>query len=463
MECEDGSDEQSCDLWKCANDEKQCTGGQCLPVSYFCDGKSDCNDHSDELQCNSTCDGYQCSNSYCISSTLRCNGVNDCTGGEDEQNCECSSNDFKCNTGSECIPKNQVCDNIAQCTDRSDEWQCVQLDGVQLFAKKESEIAMKVCSDNWTDIWSNFVCQSLGFTETKTTNFRTNENSTENFVGYLKLKDNSSLNSSKSLTGYLEPASTSCETVEIKCSSKHLCGDFGGKDPLSMEMWPSVVYLHNTKTHKSCTSSLVKRNWILSSYSCVHSIDESLLPEQWEAISSKSRVANEQNLTKRSVSRIISHPGIKFEKFRYFNDSVLVELSVPYDLSDEVNTICLPEQVVDNKQPCVSAGWSYESPGVFKQFSRYLSEPLMQTDLCNSTEHFNGFLTEQEICVASGEMEASNMEIGSPLMCLAENGLWQLQGMLSYRGGYGRSSKPSLYNAILESVPWVENTIAFGV
>ncbi|KAL4119616.1 hypothetical protein QTP88_012414 [Uroleucon formosanum] len=463
MECEDGSDEQSCDLWKCANDEKQCTGGQCLPVSYFCDGKSDCNDHSDELQCNSTCDGYQCSNSYCISSTLRCNGVNDCTDGEDEQSCECNSDDFKCNTGSECIPKNQVCDNIAQCTDLSDEWQCVQLDGVQLFAKQKSEIAMKVCSDNWTDTWSNFVCQNLGFTETKTTNFRSNENSTENLVGYLKLKDNLTLNSSKSLTGYLEPTSTSCETVEIKCSSKHLCGDFGGKDPLSMEMWPSVVYLHNAKTHKSCTSSLVKRNWILSSYSCVHSIDESLSPELWEAISSKSRVANEQNLTKRSVSRIISHPGVKFEKFRYFNDSVLVELSMPYDLSDEVNTICLPEQVVDNKQPCVTTSWSYESPGVFKQFSRYLSEPLMQTDLCNSTQHFNGFLTEQEICVASGEMEASNMEIGSPLMCLAENGLWQVQGMLSYRGGYGRSSKPSLYNAIVESVPWIENTIAFGV
>jgi hypothetical protein len=55
------------------------------------------------------------------------------------------------------------------------------------------------------------------------------------------------------------------------------------------------------------------------------------------------------------------------------------------------------------------------------------------------------------------------MEIGSTLMCLAENGLWQLQGVLSYRGGYGRSSKPSLYNAIVDAVPWAENTIASGV
>lgn len=91
--------------------------------------------------------------------------------------------------------------------------------------------------------------------------------------------------------------------------------------------------------------------------------DESLSPDQWKAVASKSRVSNESNTTKRSVSRIISHPGIKFEKLRYFNDTVLIVLSEPYDLSDEVNTICLPEKVVDNGLPCVTAGWSYESPG----------------------------------------------------------------------------------------------------
>lgn len=97
-------------------------------------------------------------------------------------------------------------------------------------------------------------------------------------------------------------------------------------------------------------------------YYCCFS-DESLSVDQWEAVSSKTRVANESSLTKRSVSRIISHPGVKYEKLRYFNDTVLVQLSEPYDLSEEVNTICLPEQAVDNKQPCVTASWSYESPG----------------------------------------------------------------------------------------------------
>lgn len=79
---------------------------------------------------------------------------------------------------------------------------------------------MKVCNTNWSDEWSNFVCQSLGFTETKSTSYRPIESS-ENSVGYLKLKDDSKLNNSNSLTGYLEPTTNSCDTVEIKCSSKH--------------------------------------------------------------------------------------------------------------------------------------------------------------------------------------------------------------------------------------------------
>lgn len=95
--------------------------------------------------------------------------------------------------------------------------------------------------------------------------------------------------------------------------------------------------------------------------------DESMSPDQWVAISSKNRIANETNLTKRSVSRIISHPGVKYDKLRYLNNTVLIELSTPYDLSDEINTICLPEKVVDDKQPCVAVSWSYESPGgIFK-------------------------------------------------------------------------------------------------
>lgn len=91
--------------------------------------------------------------------------------------------------------------------------------------RKEGEVALKVCSTNWSDQWSNFVCQSLGFTEMKTANFRPSE-PTENATTYLKLKDDSSPNNFKSLTGSLELSTAPCDTVEIKCSIKHRKTDF---------------------------------------------------------------------------------------------------------------------------------------------------------------------------------------------------------------------------------------------
>lgn len=64
------------------------------------------------------------------------------------------------------------------------------------------------------------MCQSIGFTEMKTANFRPSE-PTENATTYLKLKDDSSPNNFKSLTGSLELSTAPCDTVEIKCSIKH--------------------------------------------------------------------------------------------------------------------------------------------------------------------------------------------------------------------------------------------------
>lgn len=55
------------------------------------------------------------------------------------------------------------------------------------------------------------------------------------------------------------------------------------------------------------------------------------------------------------------------------------------------------------------------------------------------------------------------MEIGGPLMCLAENGLWQLQGIVSYNDNRGgQLSKPLIYNPIFDSVQWIEYTTMSG-
>ena len=39
------------DEWKCEFDEFQCPSGRCIPVVWQCDSKADCDNHTDELNC----------------------------------------------------------------------------------------------------------------------------------------------------------------------------------------------------------------------------------------------------------------------------------------------------------------------------------------------------------------------------------------------------------------------------
>ncbi|KAM7347718.1 putative vitellogenin receptor yl isoform 1-T1 [Cochliomyia hominivorax] len=134
---------------RCSLDEFKCKDGKCILQSKFCDGRLDCSDNSDEIDCDlKMCrkpDWFQCSLPHgpCLSSDLICNGIENCPGGEDELDCvdnqrggsskdfgiggwhssqrNCSQYEYTCQSDRSCIPLNFMCDGKSDCHDGSDE------------------------------------------------------------------------------------------------------------------------------------------------------------------------------------------------------------------------------------------------------------------------------------------------------------------------------------------------------
>jgi len=108
----------------CQNGYSVCENGEdCIRDSYFCDGKLDCPDKSDERNCIECPEGDSlCWNGErCIPDSWFCDGEADCPDESDELCGECPEDYVKCRNGEKCIHENSVCNGVEDCTDGSDE------------------------------------------------------------------------------------------------------------------------------------------------------------------------------------------------------------------------------------------------------------------------------------------------------------------------------------------------------
>ncbi|XP_046593240.1 microtubule-associated protein futsch isoform X1 [Neodiprion lecontei] len=486
-DCDDGSDEKSCQEWKCQFDEFQCPNGRCIPILWQCNGRPDCEDHRDEYSCAESCgnDEYLCpTEKWCIPLTWHCNGIPECAHGEDEKLCDCALDQFKCQTGG-CVPVDLVCDGVEHCPDHSDEWDCltanltVGLSAVEIQKEEDDHenhgdsdligratiLKIKqpngerrvVCADNWTTELSDAFCRTQGYFSSEATDMIASDEG----LKLLKLKSTADLKA-PFVTNFEQ--TDICETgkiVQISCE-EFSCGShypegptarLAGGTPAGEGQWSSVALLKERKHGIACTASVLSPMYALASYSCVHKYRQS---NGWQLFTGSDM------LIPHAVKSIVPYPQVKYNQFLYNNDMTLVELEEPLVFSRNVSAVCLPQHPIQPRQLCVTAGWGFPMNGEvnLQQYLKFLPVPTYDSEECNATSHYAGFITKDNICAGFTDTDKGPCynDEGAPLMCASETGRWELQGLLSHHSRCSRGH-PAIYSSLAPAVSWLHHSV----
>jgi len=279
---------------------------------------------------------------------------------------------------------------------------------------------------------------------------------------------NSSLKFTKQLVQKAKSSSQDeiCQSkamVDLKCKSFE-CGKWKlGSDNSSnagnqTSDMPSLALLFNVRKKITCTFTIVSPIWLIGSISCVANI--SMDTQEWVVFGGTpgSSPLGHSATQIKIVKSLIPHPRAKQGSHLMDNDFLLVELMQPLSLDNKIQATCLATSAISEADNCFSAGWfQAKTDGVsFVQYLSSVERPSISIDSCNSTDFYNGMLSDSMFCAGNNTSPANP---GSPLMCISPSGFWHLHGLTTSWLGRQSDRRPQVYSSIVSVREWIDNTI----
>ncbi|XP_017781082.1 PREDICTED: serine protease nudel-like isoform X2 [Nicrophorus vespilloides] len=479
---------------ECSNFTYKCDDGQCLPVTARCNQLVDCNDGSDEKNCN-------CADYLRSQFLLRkiCDGIVDCWDYSDENQCEwCLPNQYVCGNSKVCINRTSICDGIRDCPHGDDERQCVtvapSLNAADEFPYHSEGYLMvrkhgqwgKWCVDNFQNVVAKsqtaWEIRDLGQAVCKAMTYQSLDN-----VKILKENKSKAIyrnskyyelsytfqNETKSSLTFESTGCKSGEVVKVKCQSlqcgarpqaaKQAARIVGGGNA-GLGAWPWQAALYKEGEFK-CGATLISDKWLLSAGHCFYqSLDEHWVARLGALRRGTALPSPYEQL--RPIIQIILHPD--YVDAGFINDISLLKMEVGVIFSDYVRPICLPsaESPPNDGRMCTVIGWGqlFEIGKIFPDTLQEVQVPVISTEKCRERTLFMPLfsLTEDMFCAGydRGGRDACLGDSGGPLMCPESDGRWVLHGITSNGYGCARPYHPGVYTKVSNYISWIDSHLS---
>ncbi|XP_008066815.1 chymotrypsin-C [Carlito syrichta] len=232
----------------------------------------------------------------------------------------------------------------------------------------------------------------------------------------------------------------------------------GGEDARP-HSWPwqiSLQYLKDDTWRHTCGGSLIASNFVLTAAHCISNA------RTYRVALGKNNLAVEDEEGSLYVGVDTIHVHEKWNSFLVRNDIALIKLAEHVELSDTIQVGCLPEEgtLLPQDYPCYVTGWGrlWTNGPIAEELQQGL-QPIVDHATCTRSDWWGAMVRDTMVCAGGdGVTSACNGDSGGPLNCQAENGAWEVRGIVSFGSGLGCNThkKPAVFTRVSAYIDWIQ-------